>query len=606
MTYDEMNNFILDYIKFDISGRAIMLSGEWGSGKSYYIKNTLKPFLVKKKKKCIIVSLYGLSDTTEISKAVFLELHPLIKKLSPAKSTAKVIGKTLLNAAGGKIGFDIESPNEESLKQLYESINLTGTLIILEDIERTQIEITKLLGYVNNLCENDRAKVLLITNENELLTTYDETDGEGKTVKHYTNSAIAYKRIKEKTVGDTIFFSCDYISAIQQIINSFGTYLNKYQNSEAAEDIRDIFILMQSANLRAFIYGCQKCRDLIEFISMNHISITDEIEKKIFYGIIAFTQRQGKGEELHFEARAYLSPSLGLDERYPLFRFCYNYIIEQTLSKDTITLETGYYKEYLKCGEWNSGRDEDLNIIKKFYIKKADEVMTALSHIAPKIKDGNIPYHDYGVIVNYIIAIKYDTGIDWNYNDIIESILKELRGITTPVDFEALFNSGYSLQTPEAQQAFEDIKTQMKKALERTEKDELTYTPESVIGYYKSNSKKLKKTITVQGFAHRLDVSQFVTMLEQCSSEQIQQIRFVFLGLYRDVKDRDYSLDMIEMDLPVLKELRNNIFESPRFNHFDPIQIMQIKMFINNLEEIIHSLNIKRNEKVHRRAVVAN
>lgn len=108
------------------------------------------------------------------------------------------MGKTLLNAVSNKIGFDIDNPSEETLKQLYESINLSGTLVILEDIERTQIEITKLLGYINNLCENGHAKVLLITNENELLTTYEGTNSEGKKVRYYTDSAIAYKRIKEK------------------------------------------------------------------------------------------------------------------------------------------------------------------------------------------------------------------------------------------------------------------------------------------------------------------------------------------------------------------------------------------------------------------------
>lgn len=58
MTYDEMNSFILNYLKNDITGRAIMLTGEWGSGKSYYVKNTLKPFLEDKdngKHKCVIV-----------------------------------------------------------------------------------------------------------------------------------------------------------------------------------------------------------------------------------------------------------------------------------------------------------------------------------------------------------------------------------------------------------------------------------------------------------------------------------------------------------------------------------------------------------------------
>lgn len=69
-----------------------------------------------------------------------------------------------------------------------------------------------------NMCENDGVKVLLVTNESELLTTYDKTDNEGKVTKFYTDSALAYKRAKEKTIGDTIHFVCDYENAIQHII----------------------------------------------------------------------------------------------------------------------------------------------------------------------------------------------------------------------------------------------------------------------------------------------------------------------------------------------------------------------------------------------------
>lgn len=38
MTYDDMNSFILNYLKNDITGRAIMLTGEWGSGRAIMLR----------------------------------------------------------------------------------------------------------------------------------------------------------------------------------------------------------------------------------------------------------------------------------------------------------------------------------------------------------------------------------------------------------------------------------------------------------------------------------------------------------------------------------------------------------------------------------------
>lgn len=69
MTNDELNQYIKHYIEKDKTGRAVMLTGCWGMGKSFYIKNTLIPFLAESKNgghRCIVVSLYGVSALSEV------------------------------------------------------------------------------------------------------------------------------------------------------------------------------------------------------------------------------------------------------------------------------------------------------------------------------------------------------------------------------------------------------------------------------------------------------------------------------------------------------------------------------------------------------------
>ena len=46
---------------------------------------------------------------------------------------------------------------------------MSDKLIIFEDIERSGIDIIELMGYVNNLCEQDGVKVLLVASEKEIL-----------------------------------------------------------------------------------------------------------------------------------------------------------------------------------------------------------------------------------------------------------------------------------------------------------------------------------------------------------------------------------------------------------------------------------------------------
>ena len=61
MKTEELNDFIKHYIEMDKTQSALMLTAPWGTGKSYYINNVLVPFLNETcKKKCLIVSLYGL------------------------------------------------------------------------------------------------------------------------------------------------------------------------------------------------------------------------------------------------------------------------------------------------------------------------------------------------------------------------------------------------------------------------------------------------------------------------------------------------------------------------------------------------------------------
>ena len=76
MTNDELSRYILHYVKEDRTHSAIMLTAGWGAGKSYYIKNELVPFLGQKEQgniQCIIVSLYGLTQLSEISKSIYIE-----------------------------------------------------------------------------------------------------------------------------------------------------------------------------------------------------------------------------------------------------------------------------------------------------------------------------------------------------------------------------------------------------------------------------------------------------------------------------------------------------------------------------------------------------
>ena len=70
----ELTDHIKNYLENDKTRSAIMLTGPWGCGKSYYIQNTLIPALIKDNvSRCIVVSLYGLKNLESLSKNIYLE-----------------------------------------------------------------------------------------------------------------------------------------------------------------------------------------------------------------------------------------------------------------------------------------------------------------------------------------------------------------------------------------------------------------------------------------------------------------------------------------------------------------------------------------------------
>ena len=154
MKQRELNEYIKHYLEQDKTHSAIMLTAPWGTGKSYYIQNSLIPFIdTEEERKCIVVSLYGIKEVQEISKAIYLEVRAksLMKK-SEKISASKLICKTIIKGVASYFNVDL-SMSEADLQRLYESINLAGKLIILEDLERARIDIIELLGYVNSLVE---------------------------------------------------------------------------------------------------------------------------------------------------------------------------------------------------------------------------------------------------------------------------------------------------------------------------------------------------------------------------------------------------------------------------------------------------------------------
>ena len=234
-------------------------------------------------------------DVLEISKGIYFELKAKwLTKDSEAFQTGKNVVRTLFKGATSFFNIDISSSDDE-LRQLYESVDLSNKLIILEDAERSAINIIELLAYVNSLVEQDDVKVLIVSNESALIEyVWSEPDKDGTRKKIFTKASLEYLQTKEKTVGDTILFQPNYAESLRSIILSFeNEHLSGFATEEYINEIIIIFGILKCGNLRTFIFACQKTIDIYERIKD---TLPKERLECIFYSLIAFFNTHQKQE----------------------------------------------------------------------------------------------------------------------------------------------------------------------------------------------------------------------------------------------------------------------------------------------------------------------
>ena len=285
MNSNELNIYIEKYVLRDKTNSALMLSGTWGIGKSFYIKNDLIPYLEENRKccECIVVSSYGYNTIDELAKAIY--------KANSSNTIARTIKSIQeeINSKNISSKMSVVFPNNINLIQnddvFSKEIYLEGKLLIIEDIERSKIDVLDILGYVNHLTEYFNVKVLLIADESKLIKFKNQSDNKNKV---FTEETEEYLRKKEKTIRETLPFLPNINCTLDKILRTFehhdiNSLLNEKDQSSQNTLISElIFNVINKCsnfhpNFRSIIFGVQKTIDMFE--------IADFSYKSDFFGI---------------------------------------------------------------------------------------------------------------------------------------------------------------------------------------------------------------------------------------------------------------------------------------------------------------------------------
>ena len=214
---DNIINVVKDYLTRE-TNNALLITGEWGVGKTYFFENTLNKKIeevsIKEnesvKYKAIRVSLSGVISIDDIERRIVAELYPSLNK---GLKWGKGIFKFLLSTPKIK-EYIPKNPNSDLIDS--ETDNL---VICFDDLERRSktFPIDSLIGYINNLTENNNLKTIIIANTNKI---EDES----------------FDEIKEKLIGREIEYKINieevFDTLIQNEFQSFSGYTEFLQKEK--------------------------------------------------------------------------------------------------------------------------------------------------------------------------------------------------------------------------------------------------------------------------------------------------------------------------------------------------------------------------------------
>ena len=576
MTINELNEYILHYLEKDKTQTAIMLTGEWGSGKSYYINNELIEYLKKNKKDSVVVSMYGIESLAEIRKNIYLQFRlnkRLLNNNSELIATGKIavekISKNLLSG----IGMDF-SMTETDFKKLYESINLNDKLLIFEDLERSHIEVDIILGFINNLVEQDHAKVLIVANENEIL-----------------KEANQYVQIKEKTISDTIQFSEPLNDAVKNIVKKFNNpILDKIMdNTEIGNVIIQVVEEKCKRNLRTFLFAVQKTVDILEKIPQP-TDYCNDFYQCIFEGMIHFSSKLKTKEFPEWEGVGNLSVELG-SNHMPLMKFSYNYVKCQTLNLEQIRRTYQEYKEFRLC-EKNEGNDDpDIKILYNYLISTEKEVLQAMKNIEHKLEDPEvIPIYAYRKLAYYLIYV--GDIIDFNSKKSCDLMINNVKkrgeeirreiGRALEIPFT---DTDYEVE-PCIREKYKEFNLKLSAEME-DEKNKIVfyYNPNELGKLYDNILDDTYKYRDEKRFISKFEIEKLIQMLKKSTAAEIRCFRRILRTIYKEY------LEFSETDIEALKEFRQLVRKAKeKSNQWDKIQEVQIKGLEEELDNYIKHL----------------
>lgn len=267
---NDVNRLVSSYIKKANTDYAIMIYGDWGCGKTYYVKHDLERCVQEAsqtKQKLIYVSLYGIQTLKDIDSRIFYAINPVFRWTEEIASLLSKSNRIWGKIFGAKVN-DMEKVLTDFKKYVF----------VFDDLERisqNKIETNEVLGYINEFCEQRNLKVIVICNEEK-------------------TSNI--KEFKEKTIRFSIHLQVNIESVFNSIADdkkdSFKNFLQQNKGT-----ICEIFNYAKCQNFRTLQFVLDILEELYQ--TANEHKYKDTVLQKCIYFVTIYSIEYKNGSSLN-------------------------------------------------------------------------------------------------------------------------------------------------------------------------------------------------------------------------------------------------------------------------------------------------------------------
>lgn len=401
---------------------AFLLTGKWGCGKTYLIKN-LKSEIDSDNKVMLIVSLFGIDSVEMLTKTIKEQVLKLLLGITEDNHNIDFIQK-IVNMIS-RFSDKISSIKANISLTLNEFINIEKKveffgkskeiILVFDDFERSNLNTIELLGVINEFCENRQIKTIVIADEEKI-----ESDKEMGTK--------SYKDFKEKVIQSTCRLSVNYDEVIANIILNYSETYNGYHEFlvKNIDSLKQVFYESESNNLRtikAILIGFERVYNTCRKESLDSNYIRD-----IFYSysVMIFESRKGNFQK---GAYGYLFIDTSFKEKYLLY------------NKNGSAL--GQLKQYVCENDWNENEfvDEIIRKYKKSEYSNAEKFLNydfwelndkiidkGLTDCLNDAYDGNLSLDGYITILNNVVTLtelNYELPCEIDYQNMFKGLEKK-------------------------------------------------------------------------------------------------------------------------------------------------------------------------------------